>query len=750
VLVAGAVLLLCAQAASLAADPPAQKSTNAPAVRNTETHWAFQPVKPLPIPKVKHTAWVQTPVDNFILARLEKEKLSPGTAADRATLIRRLSFDLVGLPPTPAQIQDFVADKRPNAYDSLVERLLASPHYGERWGQHWLDVAGYADSNGYFDADSDRPLAWKYRDYVIRSINADKPFDDFVREQIAGDEMAGYQPDGDITPDMVDKLVATHFLRNAPDGTGESDGNPLERTVDRYSVIEGTVQLVGSSLLGMTVQCAKCHDHKFEPISQEEYYQLQALLRPAYNPDKWLLPKERLVTVGTKAERQENKAKLDKFDKELSALKDSQEGLLKPLRKLVVDERLQPLPQETRTALMKALDKKEKDRSAEMKDLLKKHAALVEVKNEDLEKRFPDLGASIRASAAAVSKIEKQRPASLPMISILTDSGGEIPKHHILVRGNYAKPGKEVMAGVPVAFHAGSFSITPEKETTGRRLAFAQWITSPRHPTFARLEVNRIWQHHFGVGIVPTAENFGVTGGKPSHPELLDFLATELIRSGWSIKAIHRLIVKSAAYQQAGSMRAGPYKIDPEDRLLWRFPIQRLDAESIRDAMLAVTGELDQGMGGTFVPKSKTAEGEYVINESEPGARRRSLYLQQRRTGHVTFLDVFDSARMNPNCVQRTQSTVALQSLTMLNSGFIRSRSKAFARTLLKEPKAARVERAFELAFGRKPSSSELEGAGDFLTKQESEYAGKNGSELLVCTDFCQMLFASNPFLYLE
>ncbi|HUR44398.1 MAG TPA: DUF1553 domain-containing protein, partial [Candidatus Saccharimonadales bacterium] len=584
----------------------------------------------------------------------------------------------------------------------------------------------------------------------VRSVNADKPFDEFVREQLAGDEIAGYTADGDITPDMVDKLVATHFLRNAPDGTGESDGNPLERTVDRYSVIEGTVQLLGSSLLGMTVQCAKCHDHKFEPFSQQEYYQLQAILQPAYSPDKWLLPKERIVSVGTRAERTENKGKLERYDKELKALTESQEGLLKPLRKLLLEERLQNLSAETKTAITKALDKKEKERSAEMKNLLKKNAELVEVKTEDLEKRFPDLAASIRASADALNRLEKQRPAALPTISVLSDAGGELPKHHILIRGNYAKPGNEVVAGVPVAFRGDAFSVPPGRETTGRRLAFAQWITSARHPSFARLEVNRIWQHHFGTGIVPTAENFGVTGGKPSHPELLDFLASAFVRSGWSTKAIHRLIVNSATYRQSGAMRTAAYKVDPDNRLLWRFPIQRLDAESIRDAMLAITGELDEGLGGSFVPKSKTAEGEYVINESEKGARRRSLYLQQKRTGQITFMEVFDTARMNPNCVQRTQSTVALQSLTMLNSGFIRSRSKAFATKLLKEPKPDRLERAFELALGRRPSADEKKAATEFFQKQEVEYSGKKDGEIMLCTDFCQMLFASNSFLYFE
>ena len=276
-------ILQCALSASI---PAADRSkTPSPATNKVDfqnqPHWAFKaPVRP-PEPKVKNQTWPHNALDRFVLARLEKEKLAPSAEADRATLIRRLSFDLLGLPPSPKEIAEFVENQETNAYDKLVERFLASPHYGERWGRHWLDVAGYADSNGYFDADSDRPLAWKYRDYVVRSFNSDKPFDRFIREQIAGDEMAGYQPDGDITPEVAELLTATHFLRNGPDGTSESDGNPNELRVDRYSVIEGNVQIIGSAMLGLTVQCARCHDHKFDPITQQDYFRMQAFFAPA-------------------------------------------------------------------------------------------------------------------------------------------------------------------------------------------------------------------------------------------------------------------------------------------------------------------------------------------------------------------------------------------------------------------------------------------------------------------------------------
>jgi hypothetical protein len=266
-----------------------------------------------------------------------------------------LSFDLLGLPPSPDQITEFLADSSADAYEDLVERLLASPQYGERWGRHWLDVAGYADSNGYFDADTERPQAWKYRDYVVRSFNQDKPFDQFVREQIAGDEMAGYVANGDIKPDIVELLTATHFLRNAPDGTGESDGNAMELRADRYAVLEGSVQIIGSAFLGLTIQCARCHSHKFEPVTQEEYYSLQSILKPVYNHDKWLKPAERLLIVGTRAEREENKRVTEKHERELKALTESLEGLVAPFRKLVQDEALDKISEPLRAELKKAL-----------------------------------------------------------------------------------------------------------------------------------------------------------------------------------------------------------------------------------------------------------------------------------------------------------------------------------------------------------------------------------------------------------
>src|SRR4051812_40588227 len=512
-----------------------------------EGHRAFRPViRPRP-PEARGVA--RTGVDRFILAALEAKRSTMNPEADRATLIRRVCFDLTGLPPTVAEIDAFLSDETPDAYERMVDRALASPRYSERWGKFWLDAAGYADSNGYFDADSDRPLAWKYRDYVVRSVNNDKPFDQFVREQIAGDELAGYARDGDVTPEMEDALVATHFLRNASDGTGESDGNAMELRVDRYSVLEGTVQLIGSTFMGLTVQCARCHDHKFEPFTQQDYYQLQAILRPGYDPDQWLKPNQRLITTGTRAEREKAQLALDRSDREIKATRDSIEGLTKPFRKLIQTENLQSLPEADRKKVQAALDAKEKDRNKEMKELLKKHESLVDIKDDLLIKRFPELADGLHKLEKSLKEREANKPKPLPQLAVFVENRtNETPAHFTLVRGNYAKPGREVAPGVPAVLQCAgnAYEIKPVKRSSGRRLAFANWLTSTNNPLVARLMVNRIWQHHFGVGLVRTPENFGVTGGKPSHPELLDFLASEFRDGGWKLKPLHRMIVNSA------------------------------------------------------------------------------------------------------------------------------------------------------------------------------------------------------------
>jgi len=735
-------------------------------------HWAFRaPVRPA-LPQVAASDRVQSPVDAFVLAAIEANERQLGPEADRATLIRRVSFTLTGLPPTPAELAAFLADPADDAYERMVERYLASPRYGERWGKLWLDAAGYADSNGYFNADTDRPLAYKYRDYVIRSFNADKPFDQFLTEQIAGDELAGYAPGGDITPEMVDLLVATHFLRNAPDGTDSSDGNDDERRLDRFTVLEGTVQIIGSSLLGLTLQCARCHDHKFEPVATAEYYGLQSILWPAYCPDDWLMPKQRNVAVGTVVEREAHAAALAEADRRTAEIKAKLEEAANSLRAQLLEERLAALESELREELRTALDTPEAERDDDAKKLLEEHKSTIEVTDEALAERFAEHKTAMESGSAEIAELERNRPAPLAELSILTDVVPDAGPHHVLERGNYRALGDDAPPGVPAALSLAGSSYDAlqqsaqgsESPGTKRRTALAAWLTSPEQPTVARMTVNRIWQDHFGQGIVATPDNFGYTGADPVHPELLDWLACEFRDHGWSVKHIQRLIVHSAIFRQRGALddHASDKSHDDDsdsDPLraqapwMFSFPIRRLDAEQVRDATLAVSGDLDETMFGPYVPTEQGADGKVVVPDDKPGARRRSIYLQQRRSQVLSLLDVFDAPSLVTNCVRRSASTIPLQSLSLMNSEFMVARAASLAERTRSEAgttDAARVQHAFVLAFGRGPRAAEREAAEQFLAAQPARYRDLPEAREQAWTDFCQMLLVSNAFLYIE
>ncbi|WP_020468809.1 DUF1549 and DUF1553 domain-containing protein [Zavarzinella formosa] len=715
----------------------------------------YRPVSRPKVPEVRSSA--RTDVDRFILASLEAKKLALNPEADRTTLIRRVCFDLTGLPPTIAEIDAFVADKSPDAYEKMVDRYLASPHYGERWGKHWLDAAGYADSNGYFNADSDRPLAWRYRDYVIRSFNADKPYDQFVKEQLAGDELVGFTPGGDVTPAMVDALTATHFIRNAPDGTGESDGNPDEVRTDRFTVLEGNVQNVMNNLFGLTVQCARCHDHKFEPITQEEYYGLQAILFPVYNPERWSKPNDRVIPIGSKTELQ-NIQRLNTFvDNQVKAAQAGLAAFADPLRDQLLDERLKDLAPAARDAVIESVKAAKEKRTAAQQALLKTHAKVIDIKDDDLAKRFPEYAALRDRVKQTIAEREKERPRPPEKIAAFVETDPTPAAHHLLKRGQHHLPGGEVLPTVPVSLQTpkNKYQIATRpagQVSSGRRTAFANWATSPENPLFARVMVNRIWQHHFGTGIVPTADNLGASGAKPSHPELLDFLASEFMQRGWSVKAVHRLIMTSAVYRQTSAPRDGLAAIDPDNRLLAMFPVRRLDAEAVRDAMLQIAGELDVKIGGQYVPSKRTPEGVVEIPETANVPHRRSVYLQQRRTQVVTFLQLFDAPSIVSTCGKRSPSTVPLQSLMLLNSEFARIRAKNFAARLAREATepTKKITIALRLTSGRDPLKDEQLACEKFLGKQHEAYAGQKDAGERAWADLCQMLLASNAFLYID
>jgi hypothetical protein len=671
-------------------------------------HWAFAPAVQPPTPAPRDRSRVRSPIDCFIQQALEDQGLALSPDADRATLIRRLTFDLTGIPPCPEEIAAFCDDPAPDAYASLVDRLLASPRYGQRWGKYWLDASGYADSNGYFDADSDRPLAYRFRDYIIRAFNADRPLDQIVREQLAGDEIAGERHGPVAPPAIIDQLIATHFLRNGQDGTGESDGNPDEVRTDKYAVLDGAVQVIGSSLLGLTFQCAKCHDHKFEPVTQKEYYQLQAILHPAFNLEHWQKPNDRVVVAGPRDE-------LARWE-----------------------------------ACEKAID-------AQIDSIKKKFAS------------EPDAAKKEKAIKEATEAANAQRHPNPARISWVGDVSSDPPEIPILLRGNLTTPGPKVGPGVPAFLTDSDNRYEPRppfsgSTSTGRRLALARWLTKPgSRPAslLARVLVNRIWQQHFGTGLCASSDNLGYTGAAPTHPELLEFLAVELVRSGWSARAMHQLILNSSVYRQSSAPPSKAMRADPDNRLLASFPLRRLDAEAIRDAMLAVSGELDDRQGGPYVPTHRTESGEVVADESTVGATRRSIYLQQRRTQTTSLLDVFDAPSIVTTCTRRLPATIPLQSLSLLNSGFVVARAEKLATRLERECKSAaaghiaegaRITRAFLLTSGRPPLPDELGATHRFLETQPSRYSDRPEADARrrAWVDFCQMLLASNAFLYVD
>jgi hypothetical protein len=723
-------------------------------------HWAFVPPRQPAVPAVRHEELTRTPIDHFLEAALEKKGVSLGPEADRSTLVRRVAFDLTGLPPTPAEITAFKQDPSPGAYERIVEHFLASPHYGERWGKYWLDAAGYADSNGYFSADSDRPLAYHYRDYVIRAFNQDKPYNRFVQEQLAGDELAGVGPGGDVTGEAVELLEATHFLRNAPDGTGESDGNPDEVRIDRFTVLEGNLQNAMNCLLGITIQCARCHEHKFEPIRHDEYYRLQAILYPvypAYGPERWTKPADRVVTIATRTCREEHQHITERLQRQIKALESGLQTIADPLIEQTLEERAPELDAAARSALVKAFRTPQNKRTPEQATLLKKHEQAIKISDDDLAKKFPDYGAVRAEVRKAIAARRKELPPPLEKLAVVMETDPEPPVHHVLYRGQHHVPAAEVQPGIPAAldpqnrFHVDGRP--PGQISSGRRLAFARWVTAPDNPLFARVMVNRVWQHHFAAGLVTTPDNLGQSGERPTHPELLDYLATEFVRGGWSIKNLHRLILRSAAYRQTSAWRADGFAADEENRLLWRYPLRRLDAEAIRDAMLAVGGELDPRAGGSYVPTKRAKDGSVVVEESAAGAHRRSVYLQQRRTQVATLLELFDAPVISTTCSLRNTATVPLQSLALLNSEFARARAQAFADRLQREAGAGDDERlnfAYQVSCGREPRAEERAACRKFLTARRASAASESEGERQTWADLCQMILANNAFLYVE
>jgi hypothetical protein len=755
--------------------------------------WSFQKPVRHPVPRVNDAAWSRNPIDAFLMKTFIEKGLQPAPPADRRTLIRRAYLDVIGLLPSEAAVEAFVNDASPNAFEKVVDGLLASPHYGERWGRHWLDVVRYGDSRGY-EHDFDYPDAWRYRDYVIKSFNDDKPYDQFIKEQLAGDEL------DHVTPET---LIATGFARIGPQVGFREKDNPSYR----YQYLDDIIGTTSRGFLGLTINCARCHDHKFDPIRQMDYYRMMAVFFPYINYDYPLAPPEKV------AEYQKRKAEVEA---QIKPLRARLREIEKPYRKIAFEKLLAKFPEDIQIAVRTPEEKRTPGQK-----LLAQQIVTIQGGDENrpasgvARLMNPTDKAEWDSLQAKIKEIQKQMPEPLPSAMGIRDGDyrfapdgpgdEEIPgkgerevynfkgtyvpepgKPYVpppaffLIRGDMNMKGPEVQPGFPLVLTTGKepAAIVPRdgRITTGRRRALAEWIASPENPLTARVMVNRIWQHHFGQGIVLTASNYGRMGTPPTHPELLDWLATEFIRQGWSIKKMTREMMLSRAYQM-DSHYQNPENMrkDPTNQYLWKFRQVRLEAEIIRDIVLSASGQLNLKAGGPpffpSIPESVRAgynKGRWEMAKDGPDLWRRSVYSYWKRGLHYPLFEVLDLPDNNVTCERRDVSTVATQALTLMNNEFILRQARLFAERVQKEAGsadlAAQIRKAYRIALSRDPNAWELEQNLAFLRQQQAYHAGRAkvaGSgdakaapasdasvNLEALTDFCDVMLNLNEFVY--
>ncbi len=644
------------------------------------SHWAFQPRANVVPPRVRNTAWVRNPIDAFVLAKLEERNWTPSGPAAPRDLLRRVYFDLTGLPPTLQEQQAFLTGPTPAALDRLVDDLLQRPAYAERWGRHWLDVVRYAESNGY-ERDGVKPQAWKYRDYVIRSFEADKPFHQFITEQIAGDELE------DVT---AETLIATGFHRLGP-----WDDEPADPPTDRYDQLDDILSTTSQAFLGLTIGCARCHNHKFEPLTAADYYSMLAVFRGLERPRTGRTELD--LPVGVRAELEREAAR----DKEMAPFKEAIAKLEAPYRKLGKDWQ-EKIPAETKAEI-----------------------AANREKIEALRRITPDLPRGYF--------LHEPKPP---------------PLTHILLRGKPGAHGPDVAPAVPAILVKEQPAFAPAALTSGRRLSFAKWLASPGNPLTARVIVNRVWMWHFGEGLVRTPSDFGLMGQKPTHPELLDWLANRFIEDGWSLKKLHKLILSSNTWRMSKVLRPEYQAADPENRLLWRMPYKRLEVEAIRDSILAISGRLNRKMYGPSVFPSiptQALEGSSDPDKiwkpsPEEEASRRSIYAFLKRSLIVPMFDVLDLCDTARSAAQRMTTTVPTQALSLFNGDFVNEQARYFATRLKKEAgpnQDAQITLAYRMVLAREPSAAEMDTMRSFL-HQESLH------------QMTRALFNLNEFVYVD
>jgi cytochrome c553 len=703
--------------------PGAEKGTTGAAPRPKEykisdkdrAHWAFQPVKRPPTPSVKNAAWVSNSIDAFVLAKLEAKGLQPNPPANKQELVRRVYYDITGLPPNPKQVEAFLGDASPRAYEDLVERLLDSPRYGEKWARHWLDLVRYADTNSY-ERDNPKPHIWRYRDYVIRAFNQDKPYDQFIREQLAGDEV----PHSDN-----DALIATGFYR-----LGIWDDEPADPLLARFDGLDDIIATTGQTFLGLTLDCARCHDHKIDPIPQKDYYRLLAFFQNI-NHYRNGGPTDEVALVNSPESRAKYAAALRELEKKRGAVQTEMSKLERTFR-ILYAKAGKELPQDYHPVLARegaaVLGKERFSRYQEWKreqDQLRDWKAPVE------------------------------------MALCVTEPGRRSPDTFVLLRGNPHVLGPRVEPAFPLIFNASPPVIPkpPEnRKTSGRRLVLANWLASPDNVLTSRVMVNRIWQHHFGRGIVRSPNNFGLQGDRPTHPELLDWLASEFIARGWRMKSLHRLILTSNAYRMSSRGEPKALATDPENDLFWRFNMRRLSGEEIRDSILAVSGCLNLKMYGPGVypeiPK------EVLAGQSVPGRgweqsppeeqNRRSIYIHVKRSLLYPILESFDLAETDRSTPVRFSTTQPTQALAMLNGEFLNRQARVFAERLAREAgkdPVRQVRLALTLTTGRSPDEAGIRRGVDLIRNLQAEDGASPDAAVKY---FCLMVLNLNEFMYVD
>lgn len=752
------ILAVLAIQADLVVATAASNSQQARPKQVEKRHWSFEAIQQPAVPDLVARERVRTPIDAFVLRRLEARSLTLSPPASRVEFIRRAKFDLLGLPPTPGEIDAFVGDPSVNAYERLIDRLLADPHYGESWGRKWLDLVRYAETAGY-NHDPARPMAWKFRDYVVRTFNADVPFNRFVCQQLAGDEMF---------PEDVDAQIATGFLRMWPD-----ESNASNVALARQDALNDLTGNVGSVFLGLSIGCAQCHDHKFDPIKQHDFYRLQAFFAG-------IVPVEQ-APVGSSRAMAEYHHRLDQWEAQTQAIRDDLYRVTSTARAHAARERRKRFPAD----VLAAIDTPPDERTALQRQLYFWSDRQISVTDKQIltqmsprdRQRLPDL----RKKVGQVEAGRPQPPLTAEVMAT-AEVPGPVPKTFLLAGGSYDKPIREVQPGFlsvlsdapePVA------KITPPLAgVTGRRSTLARWLTDPANPLVARVIVNRIWQGHFGRGLVDNANDLGTQTAAPTHPELLDWLAKQFVASGWDIKALHRLIMTSEVYRQASYRQRADEpvpqaaKIDGENRLYWHYGRRRLTAEQIRDSILAVSGRLNERLEGPSVrpplPKSFAKSDAWRVTKSRFEQDRRSVYIFAKRNLPFPLLKAFDLPDMHESCARRTSTIIAPQALALFNDDFVVDGADALARRLIREAPSddwhLRIALAYRTTFGRTPADDEISDAMNFLHAQAARIppeherladdgaaAGPDEAALRTAfADLCHALLNANEFLFVE